>query len=334
MILALLVTTLISFITTSSGPYYQRGSVTVPEGINIAGPYPPVATATTPNSYSPHFNEPPISPPNPSPLTLTISRHKSPVSAPQISPIEDQRCNEFWSSVYTLVEEILEEQPESIYAKLIESFRILLEDVTAPVLIDAANTALGTKGQRQIGKEVDKLRKKLTNLTHRRNVLDKHPEYSVILNHFNQQMTDLDTFSMQNPDKKSLVNSCYLPAYLAHFLLNAMKIEEETEYQIINFKDNLQEIVITVVKAIKQKTNRRGKTEVRGTVLEKRELKDLEKFQSALKAKIKRSTGGSGGGFDFDVSVLTVGILVFVIVLFVGASVIFLIMRQRGHDND
>ena len=217
--------------------------------------------------------------------------------------IDDNTCNQLWSHVYSLTEELLEDHPDTPYHRMLEAFRVILEDIGAPLLIDAANTALGPRGQRSLIKNVEKLRKKFSQLGNRRNVLERFPEYSALLEYYNKHMADLDGQCGNVPaDRAFLCKSCYLPAYLANFILNAMMIEDETGYQLVNFQDSVVSMVDTLTKEIKKKaksakssSGKHFQREIKGTVLEQKEIKELEKFQTAAKAKVGK--GGESEGF-------------------------------------
>jgi hypothetical protein len=296
---------------------------------------PPVSIG--PSSGSQAFT--PQNQPQQAATTLSISRMSRSPSHEQVMVVDDPTCNQLWSHVYSLTEELLEDHPDSPYRRMLEAFRGVMEEIGAPLLIDAANTALGPRGQRALVRDVEKLRKRFSQLGNRRNILDKHPEYAALLEYFNKHMADMDGQCTNSPPNRAfLCKACYLPAYLADFILNGMRIELEegsdleSNPQLVNFQDPIVSMVDTVTKEIKKKaksvkpsSGKHYQREIKGTVLEQKEIKKLEKFQSAMKAKIGRR-GDSEGFSSTTIIIVIVTILVIVVILI---AVLVLMRRNK-----
>ena len=308
--------------------------IVVPPPLSLGGG-PPVSHSITPSSYtlttsSATSSDTPQQQQTAVTKDLTINR-TSRQSTPHepITVINDDNCNQLWSQVSSLTEEVLESHPDTPYRKILETFRQLLEDVGAPLLIDAANTALGPRGQHSIVKQVEKLCKKFNQLGTRRNVLNKYPEYAALLENYNKNMAEWEGQCGKAADDRAfLCKACYLPAYLTDFILNAMMIEDETGYQLVNFQEPLSNIVNKITTEIKKKSKSKSSShkkhpqhEAKGTMLERNEIEELEKFQAALKAGAGKH--GKSGGSPITIIVV---ILIFVVILI---AIVVLLRRKK-----
>ena len=245
---------------------------------------------------------------------------------PNFSVSEDQTCQDAWSLVDAQVEDVLEESPDTPYYKALQAFQKILEDIGMPNLIDAVTSTMGTKGVRTLVREMDKLKKRFLQLANRKAVLDKHPEYLDLVTSFKQAMTSDARANSRTP----VSQVCVVPAALTNFILRAIKVEEETEHELVNFQEPVVHIVDTIIKAMKKSAKRRGKREPKGIVLDKHEMKQLEAFSKALKSRKGGRRGGRGGDDEgFGGSIILIVIVVLVIIIAIILAVV-LLMRRRN----
>lgn len=308
--------------------------IKVPPPLSLGGG-PPASQAITPSSYTFRSErrtelQPQETPQQPHELQISLVGNQAAVQEPT-SVINDNNCSQLWTQVYNLTEEILDSNPNTPYKRVLEAFRQVLEDIGAPLLIDAANSALGQRDQRKVVREVEKLRTKFSQLGNRKNILTKYPEYNSLLEKFGKNMADFDGQCKNATGSKTfLCNSCYLPAYIGDFILNSILIEEETGYQLVNFQESVRDIFDTIMKELKKKSKpqrspkrRTQRDEPKSTtMLEQKEIKVLEKFQSALKAKI----GKRGESDGSSMSIIIIVVILIILVIFVA---VFTLMKRK-----
>jgi cobalamin biosynthesis Mg chelatase CobN len=116
---------------------------------------------------------------------------------------------------------------------------------------------------------------------------------------------------------------CFLPAQLASFILKAIKVEEETEHELVNFREPVLQMAEAIDKEIKKKS--RGSKKNKDTLLDKNDIKLFDAFLKALRSLRRRR---EGEGVSSTVIIIVVVVVVLLILLILG--VIFL-MRRRSN---
>jgi cobalamin biosynthesis Co2+ chelatase CbiK len=306
------------FLILSANCARHQIQVVVPPPLSLGGG-PPASRIITPSSYIfPSTQTGSDKPQTQENKELRIERKNQSITQEHVTVVNDNTCNQLWTQVYNLTEEILDSHPKTSYKRVLDAFRQVLEDIGAPLLIDTISSAIGPKEQRSIAREVEKLRKKFSQLENRRNILEKYPEYNSLLENFKKNMANFDgQCKNATGEKASLCNSCYMPAYIADFILNSILLKEETGKEIVTFQESVSSIFDMAMKGIKkrtkpQKPSRRQpeRVEQKGAMLEQKEIKILEKFQSALK-------GGRGSGSENVTSVLVIVVIFIILVIFI-----------------